>query len=234
MLCLLLLLTLPLSALGEMSFPSDTEGERLLADYIARVNEDLAAVHAAQVNSLFLCFPTTASLGVTDQDDAEVPEKVELDITMYDDALNVLTLRCQDPDQFAQLAAACIHAAAPEGITWAEALKAAQIYADRVKKAPNKSFADTVNEQNGEAVRTYYAYYFDRYGDEVNWLQLTLIFPMAGALGGEISVTPAPDVTAAPTDEYEGIRTDDSYDHFQVFTTATPEPDSPAAEDYPH
>lgn len=65
LLCLLLVLMLPVSGLCELSFPHDTEGERLLEAYIARVNEDLLAVHGAPVNSLFLCFPTAASLGVT-------------------------------------------------------------------------------------------------------------------------------------------------------------------------
>ena len=141
---------------------------------------------------------------------------------MYDDALNIAVLRCQDPDQFAVLAAACIHAAAPEGTTWQEALKAAKVYSERVKKKEDKSFADTVNEQNGETVRTYYAYYYNQYQDEKNWLQLTIIFPMAGADSGQLTVTPAPDATAAPTDEYEGIRTNDDYTHFEIFTTPTP------------
>lgn len=48
---------------------------------------------ARTFNSLFICFPGTASLGVTDQDDAEVPETVELSVSMYDDALNLLELR---------------------------------------------------------------------------------------------------------------------------------------------
>lgn len=78
-----------------------------------------------------------------------MPETVELDFTMYPDALNVLTLRCQNPDQFAELAAACLHAAAPEGITFTDALKATKVYADRVKKKPDSSFADPVNDQNG-------------------------------------------------------------------------------------
>lgn len=67
----------------------------------------------------------------------------------------------------------------------------------------------------------------------MNWLQLTLVFPMPGAAGGQISFTPPPQVTPVPTEEYEGIRTDDIYDHFQLFATPTPEPGSPADESFP-
>ena len=68
---ILLTLLMAFSVAGaEIAFPRDTQGEELLADYIDRVNADLTEAKAAVFNSLFLCFPATASLGVTEEDDA--------------------------------------------------------------------------------------------------------------------------------------------------------------------
>lgn len=141
---------------------------------------------------------------------------------MTRDALLMLVLRVQNPDQFAELAAACIHAAAPDGITWNEALTATKVYSNKVRKNPTRSFADPVNEQQGETVRTYYAYQIEPFEKGVNWLQLTLIFPAAGMQGGMVSQTPVPEVTPVPDEEFQGIRTDDEFNHFQVFSTPTP------------
>lgn len=77
---LLILLTVLLfvfaSAGAELAFPSDTHSQELLADYIGRVNADLSAIRAKGFNSLFLCFPTSATLGVTADEGAEIPEDV--------------------------------------------------------------------------------------------------------------------------------------------------------------
>ena len=68
----------------------------------------------------------------------------------------------------------------------------------------------------------HYANYPNQYRDDVNWLQLTLIFPRtdaqsAAAIG---AVTPAP----VPEEEYEGTGYDGGI-HLEVFITPTPEPD---------
>lgn len=220
---------LPLLSGAEMHFPTQTEGQLRLADYVASVNGYLTTAGVAPVNSLFVCTQSLAVFGVTDTDDAEIPESVEITVTMYSNALNVLTFRTSDPNRFAAIAAACICAAAPDGITWSEAMTAAGTYANRVKKTPDKSFHDTVNEQNGESVRTYYAYYCNQYGDSVNWLELTIIFPAAGYANGRIYVTPPPGATPVPG-EYEGYWSEDPYTHFDISVTPTPEPDSPANE----
>ena len=133
---------------------------------------------------------------------------------MYDTSLNTLIVRSSDPDRFAAVAAACIVAASPSTTTFTAELKGTTVYADKVKKAPTDSFADTVSDLNGTSVRTYYAYYPDQYQDGVSWLQMTLIFPLEGYEDAGIDVTPAPDVTAAPDDEYEGITYLDDHPHF--------------------
>lgn len=225
--CLLAVLMVT-AALAELPLPRDTQSEAALADYMARVNERLTAVGNAPVNSVFMCFPTVASLGITAEDNAEVPEQVELTVTMDQAGLKKLQVRVANADLFGPVAAACISAAAPDAMTMQEALKQTQPYVKRVKSKPDASYEDVVIEQNGPAVRTYYAYYVNQYQDQINWLQMTLIFPMTGYTGG-VAATPTPSVSQ-PEDEYEGIDVRDGYTHFEVFTTATPEPDSPAGE----
>ena len=227
---LLAALLLAGTAFASPTIPTDTVGEQQLAAYVDAVNADLSAVGAQEINSVFMCFPTVASLGVTAEDNAEVPENVELTFRMDDTGLTSLELRATDPDQFQVLAAACIHAAAPSVTDYATALKATASYAEKARSAPANSFEDTVSTLQGTSVRTYYAYYPNQYQDEVNWLQLTLIFPLSGQEATGVTVTPVPEAAATPEDEYEGISYLDDYSHFEIFTTPTPEPDSPAGE----
>ena len=61
-----------------------------------------------------------------------------------------------------------------------------------------------------------------------------LIFPLAGEWDGEgLILGTAADQEYIPEDadpDYEGYLRDDDYTHYEVFSTATPEPDSAAAE----
>lgn len=226
-----LLLTIVLlcsAALADLPLAQDTVGQQLLAQYLQKVNEDLLSVGNAPINSVFMCFPGVASVGITQEDMAEVPENVELSFLLYPSSLNMVEVRASDPDLFGVIAAACIQAASPDELTMKDALKQTQPYVKKVKGAPGNSFEDTVIEMNGTNARTYFAYYPNQYHDQVNWLQMTLIFPLNGYDGGVVT-TPTPSVYQ-PEDEYEGIDVNDGYTHFEVFVTATPEPDSPAGE----
>ncbi len=230
MLMMCLALAAPASARTVAWPAAETEGQRQLQAYMARVDENLAAQGQSQFNSLFECYATFACLGVTAQDNAEVPEQVELLITLYEESMNVLQLRVSDPARFGPLAASCIQAASPSVIVLADALAGAQPYAAKAQSAPQNSFEEPVDEMNGSAPRAYYAYYPNQYQDGVNWLQLTLIFPMAGS--GDAALYTVPSATAAPAveDEYEGYHPSDNYPHLEVFLQETPEPDSPAGE----
>lgn len=207
-----------------LTLPLDTPGEQALAAYVERVNENLDSLGSAPLNSVFMCFPTLATLGITMEDDAEIPENVELTFQLYQTGLNTLQLRVSDPDLFSVVAAACIAAASSDHGDLNDVLTTTRSYASRVKSKPDSSFADEVVDQNGTAVRTYYAYYYNQYQDGVNWLQLTLIFPLYGYEGASVYTTPTPSAAAEPEDEYEGIDVKDNYTHFEVFATATPEP----------
>lgn len=226
--CLCLgLAVLTLQASAEISLPEDTGGQIALAQYVRRVNDNLVSAGERPVNSVFLSFETVVSMGITAEDGAEVPEQVEMTFQLYPDALNTLQLRASNPDVFAAVAAACIQAASPSS-TYEDARAGVLPYVNKVKSAPENSFEDTVIEQNGPAPRTYFAYYPNQYHDQVNWMQMTLIFPLLG-YEAEIAATPTPSVRVSE-DEYEGIDVKDNYNHFEVFATATPEPDSPGGE----
>jgi hypothetical protein len=66
-------------------------------------------------------------------------------------------------------------------------------------------------------------------------MQMTIIFPLAGywegtgVIDGE-TPTKGPDTYSGNDAEYDGYFPKDDYQHYEVFVTATPEPDSPAGE----
>ena len=228
---LLVMCLLPACALGEISWPQDpTPGQAQLADYIAAVNAHLTELSLPEINTVYECYPGFAVLGVMREGASElVPDGVEMTFTLHSDAVNTLQLRVSDPDLFAGIAAACIRAASP-GMTLQEARTQPDAYVRAVKENPRRAFEDEVAALNGEAPRVYYAYYPNQYADGVNWLQLTLVFPLGGT-GGAISATPTPPPAADDADtEFAGYFSQDEHTHLEVFTTPTPEPDSAAAE----
>lgn len=228
LLCALMLL--PAAALGAIDWPTaPSEGQNQLMAYIDRVNQNQSQQNRGWVNSLFECYPTFAVLGMTAVDMAEIPEGVELSFMLNSDSLDSLQLRVNDPTRFAAIAASCIQAASPTAITLEEALTDPTAHAKRVMANPNNSFEDEIIDLNGTTPRVYYAYYPNQYRDGVNWLQMTLIFPLSGYADAGITVTPTPP-PADPTLEYEGTGYDGGT-HLEIFLTPTPEPDSPAGEE---
>lgn len=226
--CVLALL--PLVSVAEIAWPgAKTEGQRLLREYVERVNRNQGEMNRGQINSIFEYYNTFAVLGVTNIDMAEIPDGVELSFSLYPDSLNTLQLRVNDPSRFAHLAASCIQAASPTAITLEEALAAPQKRAKAAQDAPENSFEDAIDYGNGTAPRVYYAYYPNQYRDGVNWLQMTLIFPLAGSADAQVFVTSAPE--SVDSDDIYGGYDYDGGTHLEVFTTATPEPDSAAAQE---
>lgn len=233
-LALLCALLLPAVALGEIAWPSEMDaGQAELKAYIDQVNVNQAQQNHPAVNSLFECYPSFATLGITAQDMAEIPEGVEMTFALEAGHLDSLTLRVSDPSRFAALAASCIQAASPE-TTLEDALADPAYHANKATNSPTDSFEDQLELANGLTPRVYYAYFPNQYKDGVDWLQMTLVFPMPGAEGSSLSATPVPGSAHTWSDsEYD---TDyDGYDfdggtHLELFATATPEPDSPAGE----
>lgn len=230
---LLICLLLPFSACAELAFPADTAGQIQLREYIDRVNANLAAQGQAEVNALFECYTGFATLGIVQQTDATTPEDVELTFLLHDTCLNSLQLRVSSPEKFAAIAASCIQAACPDLMTLQDALTDPARYAGKVTAAPDNSFEDVIETLNGPAVRIYYAYYPNQYNNGVNWLQMTLVFPLGGIAASSVTATQTPPPSGhsyyddnADTG-YEGYDYDGGT-HLEIFTTATPEPDSAA------
>ena len=233
---LAVLLLLPAIALAALKWREDTPAMTMLKQYTEKVNELLTGAGESPVNSLFSVYPTESVMGITLEDNAEIPENVEITVTMYYETLDILQLRVSEIDRFPVIAAAFIKALYGDAMTWEDALR---IPAERVKKAksnPDSSFEEPVEEMNGTIPRTYYAYLPNQYFSGKDWMQMTLIFPMAGTWDGNglILGTEEDPEYFSPEDEanpdYEGFYSVDDYTHLEVFVTATPEPDSAAAE----
>lgn len=204
-----------------------TQGQLELQSYVNRVNENLDSLGRPRVNSLFECYAFNASLGATGMDDAEIPEGVELTFTLYGTTLNTLVLRVNHPDAFTIYATACIQATSPHTTSIKEAQKAPAAHIKKAQRDPYTTIEDKVDVLNGPAPRTYYAYYPDQYHDGVSWYQMTLIFPLAGFEEAGVAATPAPAGVPNTDDvEYGGYFSEDGFNHFEIFTTPTPEPDS--------
>lgn len=226
---LLLLTILCLPASAELSWPSSLNpAQERLQTYISQVNDILISQGARPLNQLFELYSGFALLAVTTDENAEIPEDVELSVTMDDVSPELLTLRVSNPDTFVPLAAACIQAAAPS-LTWAEAKKDPEDYARRVNKSPEDSFSADVLTLRGLSLRAYYAYAPNEYHDGVNWMTMTLVFPLESedASGGYVSYTPPPAFIPGSDDskEYDGYVVGDDYVHFEVIVTETPNPE---------
>ena len=84
----------------------------------------------------------------------------------------------------------------------------------------------------------YYAYYPNQYSDGVDWIQMTIIFPLSGywdgiGIGKGETATKGPDTYSGADQGYEGYFSRDDYSHYEYFTTPTPEPDSAAGDGFP-
>ena len=220
---------------AELSWTTDTSGQKLLKEYIESANQYLKEYGELPVNRIFELYPAIATLGITKDSKAEAPENVEISVSLLSDRINNLQLRVCDADRFPQIAASLIRALYKENITPEAAIKAAENLAEQAKKAPKNSYEEPIEELSGRIPRFYYAYYPDQYHDGRNWLQMTMIFPMETDWSGSDMIIgeeyiKGVDPDSGVSEDYEGYYSEDDYNHFEVFVTATPEPDSAAAE----
>ena len=230
---LLLLMMICSTALAELSWPKlTTDGQEQLRTYVERVNANLESQGQPAINSIFELYETFATMGVTASDGADIPDGVELTFLMDASGMQQLQLRVSSTGQFAPFAAACIQACSPAAITLEAALAEATGYTQRTLDAPYTAFEDAVNAAQGASPRAYYAYYPNQYSDNVDWRQLTLVFPLPGSEDAPLAVTPEPaaipdidlnELYSMNTNTYES-----EYQHLEVFVTNTPEPDSAA------
>ncbi len=235
-LCLLFLTP----ALAEIAWPPAlTSGQAALRNYVDNVNLTLTQLGAGSIDMQYEMYTSFASLGMNGEDTAETTEMYFL---LGDGGLHSLTLRICDADAFEKVAAACLASSSSAiSLEQAQTLTAgyAKIMRDDLnamqsspEDAMTHSFEETVIDIQGNEPRAYFAYYANQYGDGKSWLQMTLIFARPGSASGSLGLA---DATPAPyyeDPEYEGYFSQDNYSHLEVFATATPEPDSAAAEDW--
>ena len=229
---LLLCLLMMTSASAEIQWPAAmTSGQAALRNYVDTVNLTLAQQGAGVIDMQYELYTAFASLGM---DGADAPETVEMYFQLGDGSLHSLTLRLCDADRFEKVASACL-AAASSAISLESARSLVAGYADVMRKDKasddmTHSFEEPVNELQSDQPRAYFAYYPNQFGDGNSWLQMTLIFARPGSAVNDLAVaglTPPP-----PTEdvEYEGFFAQDNFNHLEIFTTPTPEPDSAAME----
>ena len=229
---LLLCLLMMTSASAEIQWPAAmTSGQAALRNYVDNVNLTLAQQGAGVIDMQYELYTAFASLGM---DGADAPETVEMYFQLGDGGLHSLTLRLCDADRFEKVASACL-AAASSAISLESARSLVAGYADVMRKDKasddmTHSFEEPVNELQSDQPRAYFAYYPNQFGDGNSWLQMTLIFARPGSAVNDLAVaglTPPP-----PTEdvEYEGFFAQDNFNHLEIFTTPTPEPDSAAME----
>lgn len=229
LLCLLIT-----SGTADPVWPKNTVGQQKLAALVERVSENLTAAGEQPVNSLFASYKTGADFGITDQPDGEIPEGVEFHAELFATAINSITLRVNDKERFTVVAGCLLEAISPDQYKENDATSVPKQKAATAGKNPSDSFEEEVTELNGTVIRTYYAYYPNQYHDGNDWMQLTVIFPIEGYEDASWNVINEPEATRGPdtysdhSEDYEGYFSDDSYSHYEVFVTATPEPDSAA------
>ena len=228
------LLLIPAVALAGTQWLEDTPALILLKQYTDSISRLLTEAGELPVNSLFSCFPKQVTMGITSEENAEIPEGVEITVDLYYETLNRLQLRVNDPDRFPVIAAAVIRALYGDSMTQEDAVRIPAERARRAKADPGNSFEEPVEEMNGTVPRVYYAYMPNQYRDGVNWLQMTLIFPIAGSWDGNGLIlgteTDRGYVAEDYDPDYDMTLQEDDYTHLEVFDTPTPEPDSAAAE----
>ena len=219
--------------LAELPWPETlTAGQEELKAYIERVNGNLQAMGEQPVNSLFGCYPALAVLGITQQEQAETLEDVDLNFTFNALHVEKAELRCSDISRFPKIAAALLQAALPEELTLDSALRDPTAKARQALKDPTTSFEDHVDTAIGITTRAYYRYEPNPYhmlpGEEVDYISLILVFPFTGLGEGELQTAPPAGSTVRTNDdgdiEWDGYTDGDDYTHLEVFVSPTPEP----------
>ena len=231
-LCLVMLIS---CAMADMQWKQDTPAQQILKQYIEAANTSLAEQGGQPINRLFEMYDSFAVMGITAEADAETPEGVEITVRLFYDSMDMLQLRVSDTELFPVIARALIQALYGDNPAAEKMMEIPGERAEAAKQEPSKSYEEPVEEMNGTMPHIYYAYYPDQYRDGVNWMQMTIVFPLAGTWDGESAIVgqteeKSNDPDSDASEDYEGYYSKDDYSHFEVFTTETPEPDSAAAE----
>lgn len=234
-LCVIMIVAVIFTASAEPAFETETEAQKTLKAYIDAVNTYLEQNGESPINRIFEMYPGFAVIGITAETDAETPEEIEITVLMDDLLLKQIQLRVSNIDRFPVIAASMIKALYGDHISFDEAISIPSERAGKAANEPGNSYTEPIEEMNGTVPRFYYSYYPNQYRDGISWIQMTIIMPFEkdwdgnGMLVGEEYVR-GTDPDSGVSEDYEGYYSEDEYNHFEVFSTATPEPDSAASE----
>ncbi len=227
------------AAAADLPWPEPmTAGQTALKEYVEAANANLVRLGEPPINSLFECWPAYAGLGITAEDGQEAPDQpgdIQIDVTLNEGGVLYLQIEMTDLERFPLVAAALIQAASHGTMSLEDARALLNDCMGRVADHPEYSFAGTPDYAQGDVPRAYFSYNIDVYGQEdVDSLSMTLVFARPGADGAAVSA-PVPGVTEAtpPPSNEDGnenwvgyFQPDDGAEHFELFVTPTPEPDS--------
>ena len=96
------MLLIPAAALAALKWSEETPALKTLKEYTEKVNELLAGADESPVNSLFANFPKETVMGITAEENAEIPESVEITVKLYYDTLDSLQLRVSEVDRLSR------------------------------------------------------------------------------------------------------------------------------------
>ena len=114
-------LLVPAASLAELRWKEETPALTFLKQYTESINKLLTEHGESPVNSLFSVYARETVMGITEKDNAEIPEAVEITVKMYYDTLNSLELRVSDIRRFPVIAAAVVKAFYGDAMTWEDA-----------------------------------------------------------------------------------------------------------------
>lgn len=240
------------SGLAELKLREKTPAQKMLKAYMENVNTFLLENGELPINKIFDQATSIVEMGITVTEDTFIPEGVTVTVHLYYDQLWYMLVRVNNENlaRFPQIAGAFVRALNPKTMSQADAMKTAAAKVQKVYENPKVPFEDyrydkyedrEISILNGERPQTYYAYYPNQYNDEVNWIELMVVFPMAQFWDAENGVITGSDEvdTQKYVDENgqdipdSNFANDESgnYAHVELFATPTPEPDSAAGED---
>ncbi len=209
-----------------------------LVEYIEQVNLALRRAGSREINSYFECYESFATLGITQMDMADSAEDVEIILQMHDGILDQAEIRTCNLDEMPLLVAAM--AAIASGEPWDTDLKPylgyPQALLKQIRDNPTTTITPETVPDKGDQLRIYGFYEPNALGDGTNWAGAVLVFPRKDDYQPGIMVTPPPETSHETV--HDGSDDDADYTpyddgtHLEVFVTATPEPDSAAAESF--
>ena len=154
----------------ELPLRDSTPGQKMLKNYMSRVNDFLVENGDYEINRVFDETDNVVELGISSAPDNPEPEVVGVTVYMRYDGIHYMLVRVSDVNRFPRVAGAFIRALSPDTITKEQAMATPAERAQRVVSNPSDSFVDYEFDKyedkekeilNGEKPQITYAYHHD-------------------------------------------------------------------------